>query len=88
MTHTPESLRTTAQRLELEIQIAWDKANTALLRDKQDVEEVKGLIVALRHCASRSGAIGFTTGEKELLRMARYLEGRISTSDFPRYGTG
>ena len=77
MTHTPESLRTTAQRLELEIQLAWDKANTELLNGTPDKEEVRGLAVALRHCAGRAKAIGFATGETELLRMARYLESHI-----------
>ncbi len=74
MTLTPESLRTTAQRLELEIQIAWDKANAELLKSNPSKEEVAGLVAALRHCAGRAKAIGFVTGELELLRMARYLE--------------
>src|SRR6476661_2485797 len=33
--------------LEADIQLAWDKANAALLRDKQDEGEVVGLIAAL-----------------------------------------
>jgi hypothetical protein len=78
MTHTPESLRTTAQRLELEIQIAWDKANTGLLNGKPDKQEMIGLVASLRHCAGRAKVIGFATGETELLRMARYLEAHIS----------
>jgi hypothetical protein len=78
MTPTPESLRTTAQRLELEIQIAWDKANAELLNSNPDQEEVTGLVAALRHCAGRAKGIGFVTGETELLRMARYLETHIS----------
>ena len=78
MTPTPESLRTTAQRLELEIQIAWDKANIELLNSSPDKVEVTGLVAALRHCAGRAKAISFVTGETELLRMARYLEAHIS----------
>ncbi len=72
-----ESLRSTAQRLDLGIQIAWDKANTDLVNGSPDKEEVTGLAVALRHCAGRAKAMGFVTGETELLRMARYLEGHI-----------
>jgi hypothetical protein len=78
MTHCPDSLRTTAQCLELGIQLAWDKANTELLKRSPDKEEVTALVAALCHCAGRAKAIGFATGEKELLRMARYLEAHIS----------
>ena len=74
-----------AAALELEIQLTWDRANAALLNSKPDVQEITGLIAALRHCAARSSAIGFASGDRELLRMARYLEGRISPSDHPRY---
>jgi len=72
----------------MEIQIAWDKANTVLLDSNPDKEEVAGLAAALRHCAARAKAIGFVSGETELLRMARYLDGRIGKSDYPRYATG
>jgi len=71
--------------LEADIQAAWNEANKALRCTNAEREELTGLIAALRHCATRSSAIGFVTGERELLRMARYLEGRISSSEFPRY---
>jgi hypothetical protein len=74
--------------LEADIQSAWDKANKALRCTAQNKEEIVGLVAALRHCAARASAIGFATGELELLRMARYLEGRIAPSEFPRYRTG
>jgi hypothetical protein len=73
--------------LEADIQSAWAKANTALRLTEQNKEEIVRLIGALRNCAARAGAIGFTTGELELLRMARFLEGRIAPSEFPHYGT-
>jgi hypothetical protein len=78
MTPNPEPLRTTAQRLDLGIQLAWDKANTELLNGSPNKDELIALIAALRHCAARAKAIGFVTGETELLRMARYLEAHIS----------
>jgi hypothetical protein len=71
--------------LEADIQVVWDSANTALRLNEQNRDEVIGLIAALRHCAARAKAIGFQTGETELLRMARYLEGRIALSEYPRY---
>ena len=83
-----ESSRAAPSPLELEIQIAWDKANTALLNSNPDPNEVAGLAAALRHCAARAKAIGCASGETELLRMARYLDGRISQADYPRYQTG
>jgi hypothetical protein len=46
---------------------------------------VGDLVAALRDCARRAQAIGFASGERELLRMAGYLEGRIGLCDFPRY---
>jgi hypothetical protein len=72
--------------LEADIQAVWDNANAALRLTEQNKDEVIGLIAALRHCAARAKAIGFQTGETELLRMARYLEGRIAPSEHPRYG--
>ncbi len=71
--------------LEADIQAAWTSANAALRLNEQNKDEVMGLIAALRHCAARAKAIGFETGETELLRMARYLEGRIAPSVFPQY---
>ena len=88
MTTTSESSRAANSPLELEIQLAWDKANAALLNSNPNKDEVAGLAAALRHCAGRAKAIGFVSGETELLRMARYLDGRIGQSDYPRYATG
>ena len=74
--------------LEADIQLAWDKAQMTLPLASPNKEEVVGLIAALRQCAARAKAIGFLSGETELLRMARFLEGRIADADFPRYGIG
>ena len=74
--------------LEADIQSAWNKAQMTLPLTSPDKEEVVGLIAALRHCAARAKSIGFLSGETELLRMARFLEGRITNADFPRYGIG
>jgi hypothetical protein len=74
--------------LEADIQQAWNKAQVTLPLASPDKDEVLGLIAALRHCAARAKGIGFLSGETELLRMARFLEGRITHADFPRYGIG
>lgn len=78
---------TTTMPLDDQIVTAWEKASATLRLDHPDSQEVAALIALLRDCAVRSGAIGFANGEKELLRMAAYLEGRISQSDYPRYET-
>jgi hypothetical protein len=75
-----------AAALEADIQAAWSRATAVLPCAKFDAREVAKLVVSLRDCAQRASAIGFASGERELLRMARFLEGRISQSDYPRYG--
>jgi hypothetical protein len=85
MTEISPASRADSSPLEAEIQLAWDRANTALLNSQPDEDEVTGLAASLRHCAARAKAIGFLTGERELLRMACYLEARISQADYPRY---
>ena len=85
MTEISAASRAEASPLEAEIQLAWDRANAALLNSQPDKDELTGLAASLRHCAGRAKAIGFLTGERELLRMACYLEGRISQADYPRY---
>jgi len=82
-----KSSRAEASPLDTDIQVAWDQANTALLSHNPDKGEVAGLAAALRHCAKRAKAIGFVSGEKELLRMAGYLDGRIGPAEYPRYAT-
>jgi hypothetical protein len=72
--------------LEADIQSAWKMAQLTLPLASPDKEEVLGLIAALCRCAARARSIGFLTGESELLRMVRFLEGRIANADFPRYG--
>jgi hypothetical protein len=71
--------------LEADIQAAWGRAKAVLSCANFDVHEVADLATSLRDCAQRASAIGFASGERELLRMARFLEGRISPSDYPRY---
>jgi len=71
--------------LEFDIQRAWGKARTALVNVNPDAEEITDLIGALRSCAESANRIGFHTGERELLRMARHLEGRLRCGDYPRY---
>jgi hypothetical protein len=83
--NTSPASRADSSPLEAEIQLAWDRANAALLNSKPDKDEIAGLAASLRHCAARAKAIGFVTGERELLRMACYLDGRISQGDYPRY---
>jgi len=73
--------------LEADIQVAWSRASAVLPCADFDANEVAGLVVSLRDCAKRASAIGFASGERELLRMARFLEGRISQSDYPQYRT-
>ncbi len=73
--------------LEADIQSAWKRAQMTLPLASPDKQEVLSLIDALRRCADRAKSIGFLSGEAELLRMARFLEGRIARADFPRCGS-
>ncbi len=75
----------TGTALEADIQAAWDKVRSALPCANLDQQKGIELVAALRDCAQRANAIGFVSGERELLRMAGYLEGRISQTEFPRY---
>jgi hypothetical protein len=75
----------TGTALEADIQATWDKARAALPCANLDQQKVIELVAALRDCAERASAIGFASGERELLRMAGYLEGRISQTEYPRY---
>jgi hypothetical protein len=72
--------------LEADIQSAWGRASATLPRVQPDTQEVIDLVASLRDCAARSKVIGFVTGERELLRMASFLEGRISPAVITRYG--
>jgi len=72
--------------LDTDIQSAWGEARLTLPCASPDPQAVVGLVAALRDCAERSRAIGFAGGERELLRMAHYLEGRISPAVHARYG--
>ena len=78
----------TGTALEADIQTAWDKATSVLPRADLDEQMVIELVAALRDCAERANAIGFISGERELLRMAGYLQGRVSQNEYPRYGAG
>jgi hypothetical protein len=71
--------------LENEIQVVWSKAKATLPCPRPDPRAVSDLITALQDCAARAKAIGFENGERELRRMAKFLEGRISPSEYPRY---
>ena len=73
--------------LDTDIQTAWSKAKATLPCAKPDPLAVSDLITALQDCAERAKAIGFQNGERELLRMAKFLRGRITPSDYPRYRT-
>jgi len=75
-----------AAPLETDIQDAWSKARSALPCANPDPQAVADLVAALRDCAERSHAIGFVDCERELLRMAHYLEGRITPAVYVRYG--
>jgi hypothetical protein len=77
----------TGTALAADIQSAWEKASAALPCASLDPQAVIDLVAALRDCAERAKAIGFVGGERELLRMAGYLEGRISQAVYTRYGT-
>jgi hypothetical protein len=77
----------TGTALATDIQSAWEKATAALPCADLDPQAVAELVAALQDCAERAKAIGFTGGERELLRMAGYLEGRISQNVYSRYGT-
>jgi len=74
-------------RLETDIQSVWEKATAALPCAGPDRQAIVDLVASLRDCAARSRAIGFVTGERELLRMVRHLEGRISVAVHSRYGS-
>jgi hypothetical protein len=73
--------------LEADIQDVWGKASATLPCPAPNPREVTSLVVNLRDCARRANAIGFLTGEKELLRMAEFLIGRITKGDCPQYAT-
>jgi hypothetical protein len=75
----------TGTALEADIQDAWGKARSALPCAELDQQKVIELVAALRDCAERASAIGFLSGQRELLRMAGYLEGRINPTEYPRY---
>ena len=75
----------TGTALEADIQSAWERARSALPCAHLDQQKVIELVAALRDCAERANAIGFDSGERELLRMAGYLEGRIGQTEYPRY---
>jgi hypothetical protein len=77
----------TGTALATDIQSAWEKASAALPCASLDPRDVADLVAALRDCAERAKAIGFAGGERELRRMAGYLEGRISQSVYLRYET-
>jgi hypothetical protein len=77
----------TGTALATDIQTAWEKATATLPCADPDPHAVAELVAALRDCAERAKAIGFAGGERELLRMAGYLEGRISPTVYSRYGT-
>jgi hypothetical protein len=76
-----------AADLDADIQYAWQRATTTLRCSDQSQNDVAALIAALHDCAARAKAIGFESGETELLRMARYLKGRLAPSAFPSYST-
>ena len=76
----------TGTPLATDIQSAWGKATAILPCANPDPNAVAELVAALRDCAERAKAIGFVDGERELLRMARFLEGRISQNVYSRYG--
>jgi hypothetical protein len=76
-----------AADLDADIQHAWHRATMTLRSSDQNQREVAALIAALHDCAARAKSIGFESGETELLRMARYLEGRLAPSAFPSYST-
>jgi hypothetical protein len=76
-----------AADLDADIQYAWHRATTTLRGSANSQQEIADLIAALRDCAARAKAVGFESGQTELLRMARYLEGRIAPSAFPSYST-
>jgi hypothetical protein len=80
-----ESVTVSPTELETDIQTAWEKAKAALPSSRLDPQAVAELVAALLDCARRAKDIGFLGGERELLRMAGYLDGRVSPSDFPRY---
>jgi hypothetical protein len=71
--------------LESTIQDVWGKATAVLPRAEVDQQHLVELIDSLRHCATQAQSIGFDTGSRELLRMAGYLEGRISPDLYQRY---
>ena len=75
-----------AASLETDIEYAWEKAKSVLPCASPDPQAVAELVAALRNCAMRSRAIGFIGGERELLRMAHYLVGRVSPAAHSRYG--
>ena len=75
----------TGTALEADIQAAWGQARSALPCADLDPQKVIELVTALRDCAERASAIGFASGERELLRMAGYLEGRLSPTEYRRY---
>ena len=75
----------TGTALASDIQTAWEKATAVLPCADPDPHAVAELVVALRDCAERANAIGFVSGERELLRMAGYLLGRISQTEYRRY---
>jgi len=76
----------TGTALATDIQSAWEKASALLPCASPNPQVVVDLVAALRDCAERARAIGFLGGERELVRMAGYLEGRISQSVYSRYG--
>jgi hypothetical protein len=76
----------TGTAMAADIQTAWKGAREALPQANPDPQALADLIALLIDCAERAAAIGFTSGEAELRRMARYLEGRISPELYNRYG--
>jgi hypothetical protein len=74
-----------AAELESDIQIAWGRAAAALPCISPDPQKTAELVAALRDCAARAKAIGFLSGERELLRMAGFLERRLGRAEYPQY---
>ena len=63
--------------LEREIQDLWDSADKTLKNPAINVSEATALVSSLRDCAARAGATSLFTGERELRRLADYLDARL-----------
>jgi hypothetical protein len=71
--------------LEADIQLAWERASSALKCVETDRDEIAALICLLDGCRQRSELLNLAFCSRELARMAAHLEGRISDAAFPIY---